>query len=317
MASTPGALRRNIHVRAFGGVNLVQNPRYTGRQVWNKQRRDEVLVDVEDVALGHETKQRWNLESDWIYSETVVHEAIVDDDTFKAAQDVRGSRSRYNTRAPKKTGRAYALSGLVFCSECGRRMSGHFTNGHVYYRCRFPQEYGLATGTSHPKSVYLREDLVLPKLDEWLAQLFAPDNIVETSALLAAAEDEVRVDFETEKAQREISDCDQKLEKLRRALEEGVDPHLVGRWIDETQKQRDAAVRRTQRSPSRSMSAEEIRSAVEELGSALNLLGDADPRSKCDFYAALGLKLHYFHGDGEARVEVQPAWAYGCVGGGT
>ena len=27
------------------------NPRYTGRQVWNKQRTDEVLLDVRDKPL--------------------------------------------------------------------------------------------------------------------------------------------------------------------------------------------------------------------------------------------------------------------------
>jgi hypothetical protein len=42
---------------------ILRNPRYTGRQVWNRQRRDEVLIDVEDVALGHATKMRWNQES--------------------------------------------------------------------------------------------------------------------------------------------------------------------------------------------------------------------------------------------------------------
>ena len=43
---------------------ILRNPRYTGRQVWNKQRRDEVLLDVEDVAAGHETKMRWNPTAD-------------------------------------------------------------------------------------------------------------------------------------------------------------------------------------------------------------------------------------------------------------
>ncbi len=32
---------------------ILTNPRYTGRQVWNRQRKDEVLLDVNDVALGH------------------------------------------------------------------------------------------------------------------------------------------------------------------------------------------------------------------------------------------------------------------------
>ncbi|MEH1130408.1 recombinase family protein [Micromonospora sp. CPCC 206061] len=64
-------------------------PRYTGRQVWNKQRKDEVLIDVEDVALGHETKVRWNNPETWIWSSQVVHEPLVSDDDYRKvhAQD--------------------------------------------------------------------------------------------------------------------------------------------------------------------------------------------------------------------------------------
>ena len=48
---------------------ILINPRYTGRQVWNRQRKDEVLIDVHDVALGHTTKMRWNDQDKWIFSE--------------------------------------------------------------------------------------------------------------------------------------------------------------------------------------------------------------------------------------------------------
>lgn len=57
---------RNRHRASSGGAwgksavrAILANPRYTGRQVWGRQRRDEVLIDVEDVALGHATKLRW------------------------------------------------------------------------------------------------------------------------------------------------------------------------------------------------------------------------------------------------------------------
>lgn len=36
---------------------ILANPRYTGRQVWNRQRKDEVLIDVQDVTLGHTASQ--------------------------------------------------------------------------------------------------------------------------------------------------------------------------------------------------------------------------------------------------------------------
>jgi hypothetical protein len=45
---------------------ILANPRYTGRQVWNRQRKDEVLLDVQDVALGFTSKQRWNQRADSI-----------------------------------------------------------------------------------------------------------------------------------------------------------------------------------------------------------------------------------------------------------
>lgn len=41
---------------------ILTNPRYTGYQVWNRQRTDEVLLDVDNVALGHTAKMRWNPE---------------------------------------------------------------------------------------------------------------------------------------------------------------------------------------------------------------------------------------------------------------
>jgi DNA invertase Pin-like site-specific DNA recombinase len=45
---------------------ILGNPRYTGRQIWNKQRTDEVLVDVDDVALGHTAVMRWNRPERWV-----------------------------------------------------------------------------------------------------------------------------------------------------------------------------------------------------------------------------------------------------------
>ena len=72
---------RNPHRAASRGVwaksavrAILANPRYTGRQVWNRQRRDEVLIDVDDVALGHESRMRWNPEEAWVWSATQIHE---------------------------------------------------------------------------------------------------------------------------------------------------------------------------------------------------------------------------------------------------
>lgn len=54
--------------------------------MWNKQRKYEVLIDVEDVALGHETRMRWNEHSEWIWSPQVVHEPLISASTFDQSQ---------------------------------------------------------------------------------------------------------------------------------------------------------------------------------------------------------------------------------------
>lgn len=123
----PGRNRHRASSRGAWGKSAIRailnNPRYTGRQVWNRQRRDEVLVDVRDVALGHETVMRWSHESEWVWSAEQVHEAIVDLDTFEAAERIRAAGAHRPTEPKRrKASRRYALSGLVTCGLCSRRM---------------------------------------------------------------------------------------------------------------------------------------------------------------------------------------------------
>jgi hypothetical protein len=76
----PGTGRGKSAVRA-----ILTNPRNTGCQVWNRQRKDEVLIDVHDVALGHMTRQRWNDPDRWIYSAHLAHAPVIDAETFAEA----------------------------------------------------------------------------------------------------------------------------------------------------------------------------------------------------------------------------------------
>jgi len=66
--------------------SILMNPRYRGRQVWHRQRRDESLVDVEEGALGHLSRMRGNEDSEWIWSTEQIHEPIISSEVFAAAQ---------------------------------------------------------------------------------------------------------------------------------------------------------------------------------------------------------------------------------------
>jgi hypothetical protein len=120
---------------------ILTNPRYTGHQVWNRQRKDEVLIDVDDVGLGHTTKLRWNSKQDWVWSETVVHPPIVSTEDFDAVQmTLTGRGDRHTDKTRKRTPKPYQLRGLLYCGVCDRRMQGQWVNDAAYYRCRFPEE---------------------------------------------------------------------------------------------------------------------------------------------------------------------------------
>jgi site-specific DNA recombinase len=56
-------------------------------------------------------------------------------------------------------------------------MQNHWLNRAAYYRCRFPEEYALANEVSHATNVYLREDRIVPRLDEWLGRFFEPERL--------------------------------------------------------------------------------------------------------------------------------------------
>jgi hypothetical protein len=47
---------------------ILANPRYTGRQVWNRQRTDHDLVDPANTGLGHRQVPRRNSPHSWVIS---------------------------------------------------------------------------------------------------------------------------------------------------------------------------------------------------------------------------------------------------------
>jgi hypothetical protein len=83
-----------------------------GRSGTSDARRS--LVDVEDVALGHESKMRWNPTSQWVWSEHQTHPAIIDSNAFEAAQDIFASaqrkRSARNAHAIRRSSQAWSAA---------------------------------------------------------------------------------------------------------------------------------------------------------------------------------------------------------------
>ncbi|MET8862310.1 recombinase family protein [Nonomuraea sp. NPDC004580] len=77
---------------------ILSNPRYTGRQVWNRQ----------NSGATDATARGWNAPQEWAISTKRSHPALVSDDDFVAAQAIRATR-------PTQDGspRVYLLAGLA------------------------------------------------------------------------------------------------------------------------------------------------------------------------------------------------------------
>ena len=158
---------RNMHRTGAGWTlgtvtTILRNPRYTGRQVWNRQRTDTELADPGNVTLGHKSVQRWNLPGGWVISNRPAHPALVSEADFIAAQDINAARGPAPQGEPVL--RRYLLAGILACGVCGRRMESAWSNGKAAYRCRHGRTSAMTLDPARPKNTYVREDKLLPHL---------------------------------------------------------------------------------------------------------------------------------------------------------
>jgi hypothetical protein len=208
--------------------------------------------------------------------------------------------------------RAARLAGTRFAASCAaesasRKMQGSWNNGKPHYRCTFLSQYAAKNKVSHPTSVYLREEQLLPEIDARLSRKF--DAVAFTSAVreFEAAHPGEPEPEPDEGAQQEIAECDAKLRQHRAALEAGADPVLVTSWMKETQARRaltQARLKKPERR--RRMTEEEIMNLVTELGGIMEALKDADPADKAEIYRRIGLTLTYHPQEKRVAAEARP-----------
>lgn len=153
---------RNAHRSAEGWTvttvrAVLANPRYTGRQVWNRQRTERELIDPDNTTLGHRDVMRWNTPDDWVISTTPAHPALVSEADFIAVQNLRVPREGV-------PGRVYLLAGLLRCGQCGRLLDSCWSHNRPAYRCRHGCSSATGPRLDGPRNLYLREDHVTPHL---------------------------------------------------------------------------------------------------------------------------------------------------------
>ncbi|GAA5151776.1 hypothetical protein GCM10023321_19390 [Pseudonocardia eucalypti] len=148
-------------------MEILQNPKYTGYQVFNRRASRSAGGKVNDPVK-------------WVWSPEPVHEPLIPkwmyDEISARRWAKRGSRDSSEPNTHPATQRTYLLRGML-THQCGRRMGGTMRNGHTYYLC-YPAENNRARPDKyegHPKTVYLRESALLDAISRFFAErVFGP-----------------------------------------------------------------------------------------------------------------------------------------------
>jgi site-specific DNA recombinase len=164
----------------------------------------------------------------------------------------------------------------------------------------------------HPPTVYLREDAVTPRLDEWIAGLADPEDLArEQDSDLAATARHAAL-------QRQLSDANRKVAALIAAVESGVAVADLTAALRQRTAERDELRAHLERAELPNvMSAVQISELVEELGGLSAVLGAATGAERAQVYASLGSRLDYDPHPRRVKATADLSRVAGCVRGGT
>jgi site-specific DNA recombinase len=143
------------HLRTVAAI--LANPRYTGRQVWNRQQTNRRPTD--DVLPGVAGVRKLAPSQTWAISDKPAHEALVSEHDFIAAQNVSAQN-----QPTDGSSRTYLLVGLLRCGTCGRSMQSQLSHGNPAYRCRHGHTSAHLVAMRQARNLYLREDVILGRI---------------------------------------------------------------------------------------------------------------------------------------------------------
>ncbi|WP_433261483.1 recombinase family protein [Actinosynnema sp. CS-041913] len=189
-------------------VEILGNPRYTGRQVWNRTSADRATRS----PSGRRTSVR-NEQHAWAISTRIAHPPLVSEQDFVTAQTIQAARHSTGQAADADGGECvYLLAGRLQCGLCGRKMDSHRSHSRAAYRshsraayrCRHGHTSARTRPESAPGNLYLREDHLLPRIAAHLTTTGITDNPdAEQTARLA---DELGLVFRCDATRVELLD---------------------------------------------------------------------------------------------------------------
>ena len=93
--------------------------------------------------------------------------ALISQKTFDHVQEILNIRAQRSSL--ERTGRVYLFTGIVYCAECGNRLSGHVVaQKYIYYRCTRYEKLHLCQHKKRTSELVLEKWLLENLLTEFM-----------------------------------------------------------------------------------------------------------------------------------------------------
>jgi site-specific DNA recombinase len=260
---------------------------------------------------------RWRRQDDWVQPAHRSHEAIVSDELAAAVKRRIDCRRGPNRIAPRESLHAYSLRGMLFCSNCGRKMQGAArvgkTSTRILYRCEIGKARSVARELAdHPATVYINEADILPTLDRWIAALARSED------LAAAQNADASAVARTSALRAELAAKEKAVHALVQALEGGVAIEDISVALRQRTAERDELRARLDRDKGPSaLTATQIQQMLDALGGMAEVLQGAPAAERAAIYATLGLRIDYDANERRVTASADLSRVAGRVRGGT
>ena len=218
--------------KKMNGENYRNSHRLESTSYWTYSTINRLLQNemyVGNMVQGRKTqrmrgKQRATDKEDWIIVKGT-HEAIIDEDTWKKAQDLLKRRTRNLDLNTNMT----MFAGYIKCGDCGRSLvkkvgtPGH-GEGIINYYCGTYVRSGRQYCTPHPMSHLVLEKIILDDLKTIIQSVDDLREIVRETCQAAGAAKRVTVN-EKNWLNTEL----EKIRKLKKAIYEDYREELISK----------------------------------------------------------------------------------------
>jgi site-specific DNA recombinase len=206
---------------------MLRNETYTGKMYQFRKYHIEPKNRLKPLAKSKKTSTAIRPREELI---SVDVPSLVSAELFEAVQRKLGRNAELSRRNTK---REYLLSGILYCSKCSGRMSGHTMHGVPYYRCYHkgdPDKY-LAGFDNKPQPCScpeIRAGAIEPEVWDTIYQLIKdPDFLIRELHRHNADNSQTK-----EILERELKLCQTRLKTIPEEIKRLVEGYRKGLYAD-------------------------------------------------------------------------------------